>query len=332
MRRLIPFAPMVILSGACAFHEPTTALYTGAGEPDTHALPIPANRGAIEAWRLPDESPWSRYQKLTLLTYLETEPPLVPMYDVRGVDLVRRTSHVAAHLATVGLRPDTLWIVDLPGPAAVAFGAALSELSPIPIAPVITFNNWPAENEVVPAERTLSALVSMWPKPLDAKASGAVPVFLLDSSRLWERDLPPSEEAIDNRYALLPSDVPDAPTLQAMGITHVVYLVGDRTETPREEDDLHERALEYQNAGLGLSLVGLTDIERLGTAGNFTEIWARTPLIVLPRSTVLTDPAFYARARGGFGGVHAAPVSRVPGVSGVGHVGGLSHFGGGRGG
>ena len=80
------------------------------------------------------------------------------MPDINGLDVVRRAQAAASRLATQGVPPDTMWVIDLRGAASVAFGATLSQEASRPVAPVMTFNNWPADNEVVPAEQTLAAL------------------------------------------------------------------------------------------------------------------------------------------------------------------------------
>src|SRR6185312_5848924 len=145
----------------------------------------------------------------TLLTYLADTPVTATMPDVRALDVVSRAEAAAARVAASGVPADTMWIVDLRGAASVAFGATLSRESFHPVSPVLTFNNWPAENEVVPAEQTLSALVSMAPRVLPAGEVAAAPVFLLDAWRLALQNSTPDPSAVDNRYILLSSDFPD---------------------------------------------------------------------------------------------------------------------------
>lgn len=314
MNRLFAIAPFALLTTACAVRTPATALDVdrGAATPATRALSLPSDSEAIAAWQLPAEIPWSRYEKLTLLTYLGDEPMTVEMPDVANLDVVRRAQLAAERLAMVGVPYGTLWIVDLRGAASVAFGATLSRRAVTRVAPVMTFNNWPAEDEVVPAEQTLAALVTMTPKPL-VTGEPATPVFLLDAFRLAYRDESPDPEAVDNRYMLLPSDLPDAATLRAAGIFRVVYVVEDRGASSTEEDDVHEAALAYQDAGIDLSLVDLRGLASLGGMDRAApepawEAWFDDCRYhVRPRSTILEDPAFYHRARGGFGGVRAAP-------------------------
>jgi hypothetical protein len=343
MSRLVALAPVALLTTACAVRTPATALdvdaRVAAASPVTRTMVLPTDGQAIAAWHLPPTNPWSRYEKLTLLTYLADTPVSATMPDVEVMEVVRRAQIAAARLAVAEVPADTMWVVDLRGAASVAFGATLSQQSPNAVAPVMTFNNWPSENEVVPAEQTLAALVTMSPRPLAADAQ-AVPVFLLDAWRLAFRDSEPDPSAVDNRYMLLASDFPDPATLRARGIRRVVYVVEDRGRVSTEEDDFHEIALAYQDAGIPFCLVDLQQLASVDlTPGpeqrqdeRWAEYWDEWQTGVRSRSTVFDDPRFYARARGGFGGVRAAPVGRnyqpaTPTVGGRTPGGMMSHGG-----
>jgi hypothetical protein len=319
MNRLVALAaPVALLTTACGVRTPATALDARqVASPSVHEVELPSVAEAVTAWQLPPTSPWARYEKLTLLTYLADTPVMATMPDVRALDVVARAELAAARVASSGVPADTMWIVDLRGAASVAFGARLSRESSQAVAPVLTFNNWPAENEVVPAEQTLSALVSMAPRTLPAGEVQAAPVFLLDAWRLALRDATPDPTTVDNRYILLSSDFPDAATLLARGIRRVIYVVEDRGETSTEEDDVHDVALAYQAAGIPLSLVDLGQLAGMDVIPpeQYGERWAYYlddwRLEVQVRSTIFDDPGFYHRARGGFGGVRAAPVGRT---------------------
>jgi hypothetical protein len=317
MSRLAALAPVALLTTACAVRTPATALdVAGAASPATRTLELPSDVEAMAAWQLPPTSPWSRYEKLTLLTYLADTPVTATMPDVDALAMVRRAQVAAARLAAADLTGDTMWVVDLRGAASVAFGATLSHEARVPVAPVMTFNNWPADNEVVPAEQTLAALATMRPRPLASAEIQAVPVFLLDAWRLAARDAEPDPSAVDNRYMLFSTDFPDPAMLRAQGIRRVVYVVEDRGRTTTEEDDFHEVALAYQDAGIPICLV---DLQQLGglepvppdqVAERWVEYYDDWQISVRSRSTVIDDPRFYGRARGGFGGVHATPAGR----------------------
>jgi len=317
MNRLIAIAPVALLTTACAVRTPATALDArGEIATETYSLALPSDAQAIASWQLPPTSAWARYEKLTLLTYLADVPVTASMPDVTGLDVVRRAERAAGRLAEVGVQEDTMWVVDLRGAASVAFGATLSRQSYYPVATVLTFNNWPAENEVVPAEQTLAALVTMHPRPLGPGELQAPPVFLLDAWRLALRGSTPDPTAMDNRYVLLPSDFPDPATLRTRGIRRVVYVVEDRGQSSTEEDDFNEVALAYQNAGITLALVDLSQLCDLAPPEpqQWAERWADNyqdwGYDVRARATFFDDPLFYGRARGGFGGVRAAPPGR----------------------
>jgi hypothetical protein len=202
-----------------------------------------------------------------------------------------------------------MWVVDLPGAASVAFAAALSvsisDMSLQPIAPILTFNNWPAANELIPAEETLSALVAMQPRTPSAEEY-AVPVFLLDAWRLAYSDVEPAPQAFDNRYMLTASDMPDGATLLARGISQVLYVVDDLASTPTEEDDLQQIFLSYQALGVQVVMVDLAWLRSLAGPPRWEERLGPRVLYIDPaRLTVCVDPRFYRRSHGGFGGVHA---------------------------
>jgi hypothetical protein len=301
-------APIAILSTACAarpFTPSVSVAYWSEEVPGSVQAPTTRPSEAIGRWQLPTSDPWSRYTKLTLLGSLDADASHLELPDVMRLDVVQRAERAAAALASAGLPSDTLWMVDLRGPASVAFGAALTRLAREPVSPVLTFNNWPAENELIPAEETLAALLLLTPK-MPAGGVAGRPVFLLDSWRLAYRFDAPDEEVYDNRYVLNPTDLPDAETLRAQGITRVVYIVDSLDDTDTEEDDLHEVFLAYQAAGVSLHLVDLTWAE-----GRVSSAPAPLPValgdqvfVVRERVTILSSPIFYNRARGGFGGVH----------------------------
>jgi hypothetical protein len=202
----------------------------------------------------------------------------------------------------------------------VAFGTTLARRALSPVSLVLTFNNWPAENEVVPAEETLAALVAM-PPQLPASWVPTTPVFLLDSWRLAYRDAEPADGAVDNRYVLTAADLPDAATLKARGVEQVVYVVEDAKRQPFEEDDLHERMMDYQTAGIALSKIDLVGACE-GDPRPLGEWFVSTRYVVVPRVTVIGSGDFFRRSRGGFGGPIAIPAP----------VGSRSHWGGGGGG
>ena len=345
-------APIALLAGSCVTARPPSADFFARAEevPSPHQLLLPSGQRAFSAWQLPADDPWARYNKWTLLASLGDQAALGQLPDVQQLQIVRRAERIGALLGAGGLPEGTLWVVDLRGAAAVAFGNALSHAAPHPVSLVLTFNNWPASRELVPAEETLAALVTLRPRLPDAGLSGSRPVFLLDAWRLAYREDAADEEVIDNRYYLNPNDLPDAATLQAHGIRQVVYLtetLGGSSDTIVEEDDLNEPFARYAQAGISIAMLGLSDLDQQpdfvasGSASTLRTLRiARYYRVYVPRvrHTVLLSPLFYARSHGGFGGPRARPHyhgifhhGSRPGHR-TGHTGGFHSSGGHRGG
>ena len=321
--------PLLFLAGCVAPEFPAVeALPSEAVVSSPLAIPpralvqAPARDDVVAHWQLPTGSPWLPYEKLTLPSVLADSPAPVSLPLVEDLDEVRLARAAAARVAAEGLPVDAAWFVDLSGAASVAFAHALSNLSRASISAIPTFNNWPAENELVPAEDTLTAMIRMPPRLPANDDVSARPMFLLDSWRLAYKDETIDEDVIDNRYILTAADFPTAEVLRAQGIAQIVYVVSS-SDVLYEEDDLHDLFTAYEEAGI---LIYIVDLDSLaGTTDGWDDPWyvqARSHcLVVHPRLTVVYDPRFYHRSRGGFGGAHLLPSS-----------GGYVHFGHGGGG
>jgi hypothetical protein len=312
--------PLGLLASGCV-SEPFTAPPELGGEAVPFARPatVPAFHDVAASWELPAFSPWAPYVKLTLLSALDNQEQQGSIPDVDSLTSVTRARAAASAIAAAGLPKNAMWVVDMRGAASVAFGATLSQRSAVPIAPVITFNNWPAEREVVPAEETLAALCTQRPRQASASPEPTIPVFLLDSWRLAYRDDEPLEDLTDNRYMLTSADLPNVELLHAQGINQIIYVVERRGDSGHEEDDLNQTFLEYPAAGIAIHFVDLNWLEEIEVAPEPT-VWAqRLPeftLYVGPRTTVVYDPGFYRRSHGGFGGLHGGPFMVSPGYHG----------------
>jgi hypothetical protein len=314
MKRFLPglvtIATAPLALGGCYAEAWGERASPARATPPADVITAPGFAQLARTWSLPPGNPWAPYIKYTLLTYLGSgESNWLP--DPDALPEVHRARSAAARLSRAGLPADTLWVVDMNGAASVAFGAALSQFAAedgIAVAPIITFNNWPDEYELVPAEYTLAALARFSPSMPPAAGDPGRPVFLLDSWRLAHRDETPADDVTDNRYMLGPADLPDAATLRERGIRRVVYVVEDSNKTPHEEDDLNPSFAAWGDAGIELSMMDLADLERLPIDEPRVYPWGfgRT-FVVVPRPTLIHDPRFWARAHGGFGGVHAAP-------------------------
>jgi hypothetical protein len=190
--------------------------------------------------------------------------------------------------------------VDLRGAASVAFVATLSAHTPV--APVLTFNNWPAEDEVVPAEETLSALL-LYSPILPTAGAAATPVFVLDSFRLAYRD-ESIDEATDNRYALTQADFPTAGQLATGGIRHVVYVVEQWAASEVEEDDLHDVFAAWSEAGVPITVM---DLGALVQEPPLAVYLADHRYYPVPRMTIVEGPWLHHHSPGGFGGYEGPP-------------------------
>jgi hypothetical protein len=330
MRSLLVACPLALYTTACATRPwtPSAPVAYWAEEPALERpITVPTQTDTASWWQLPPESPWKRYEKLTLIASLDTVPRAAEMPDVAQLDVVAHAQQAALAVAAAGLPSDSMWVVDLRGAASVAFGAALSRRAQTPIAPVLTFNNWPAEEELIPAEETLAALVTMSPRLPQPSEVGARPVFLLDAWRLAYRFEPTEDDVTDNRYYLTQSDLPDVETLQQQGIRKLVYVVESLDDTSVVEDDLQETFLAYQHAGIQIYMVDLPSLSRELSPG--PESWGSLEshgFYVEVRPTILEDPRFYVRAHGGFGGAHSGP---SPFYLHYHRGAGWAHFGGG---
>jgi hypothetical protein len=336
MREVFLVPPIAALVTGCAEDAalPSPTLPEGAHAPLYATLAFPARDEVFRHWQVPPGSPWAPYAKYTLITALDEDEsdslafPLVdPLPEVQG------SAAAARQVASRGVPPGVMWVVDLRGPASVAFGATLSTAGVDPVTLVPTFNNWPGAGEVVPAEETLAALATISPRP-PTDAGAARPVFLLDAWRLAYRHTPIADGAYDNRYALAPSDFPDAEALGAAGIRRVIYVVERRAAAVAEEDDLTATFLGYERAGIAVALVDLDELAHVHPEDDWDELLARDHLTIVPRPTVVLEPEFYARSHGGFGGIRAIPSFglRRPGGGlgwGIGHASSGFHGGGG---
>ncbi len=324
VRAVGPVAAM--LSSACVdqpwtpsvpvayWSQPVPEGHTSSGNVHTADL--------MQRWALPDGDPWQPYQKMTLLTSIDDMETSTKLPDTNALDVVQKARTAAQRIAAAGIPRDTMFIVDLRGPASVAFGAELTRNTLAPLSLVLTFNNWPAEDEVIPAEETLSAIVHDAPR---TQGNGA-PIFLLDAWRLAFRFDEADPGWVDNRYMVL--DLPSAEVLAARGIKHVVYLVESLDDTEVEEDDLNESFLAWQTSGVRIAMMDLASMAERAVPSQWDGILNQTLLSVAPRRLVIHDPNFYVGSHGGFGGIRA-----TPGVSGGhAHWGGGGFHGGGHGG
>ncbi len=145
------------------------------------------------------------------------------------------------------------FVVDLPGPESVAFAAGLQPRATA----LFTFDNWPHPLGVVPAHLTLAAIVHYRERFVAATAAAdrdRARAYVLDRDRLAAYGNEPRR--FDNRYRVR---LPTAGSLRTRGVAHVLYVVPEGA-APRELDDLAERFVEYDAAGIRVRMLGLGDL------------------------------------------------------------------------
>ena len=158
-------------------------------------------------------------------------------------------------LSQVDKGAETFFIVDLPGPEAVAFGAAMAGWADV----IPSFDNWPHPYGVVRSHDTLAALlyyaasVEEQKKQLPESAPG---LLLLDTQRL--APYTDADDKFDNRYI---ATVPSAAALQQRGV-NIMYVVPTR-EQKEESDDLNDDFVAYKDAKLKVVLFPLSDFQKV---------------------------------------------------------------------
>ena len=328
---LVPLAWFVSGCGLRPWTPSVSVAFWSEDVPAGRDVNLPRSWDIARAWTVPPEIPWSKWTKGTLMSAVDPMGTVATLPDVRQLEVVGAASAAASNVARGGLPVDTLWLVDLRGAASCAFASTLTREAREPVAPIVTFNNWPANEAVVPADETLAGLLAFPPKLPAPEAVNATPVFLLDSWRLAYRFDDPGDEVYDNRYMLMPGDLPDVAALHERGITRVVYVVEDLDDAEVEEDDLHASFAAWQAAGIGIHMVDLDFLSTVGAPqkGMWQVDWASrlSPRTywVRERYTLVDDPFFYSRARSGFGLARGRP------MIGPGYRGGGSYVGGGSG-
>jgi hypothetical protein len=230
----------------------------------------------------PDESPWSAWAKPVLFTALGrvTPPPelLLP----------------AALTWAPSAAARTVVVVDLPGADAVWAGLALARQGyrPVPLfngclAPAMLVDVAPLAAALLAGCAVLSGLTL---------AREAPPAFLLDSRRRENAQRARPGE-FDNRWAVVPQDMPSGNHLRSAGITAVLVRAA------RIQDDLTHILCRYQQAGVRLVQVaddiGEPQPLTVSEPSRFRSLWYRLGVFAGLRRN----------SAGGFGAVVPQPSS-----------------------
>jgi len=256
----------------------------------------------FDVWAPLESGPgaWSRWAKPILFHALVDEPVPAP---VDAPPLAMPWAPAADGR--------TALVVDVPGARAVALGVALARLGwrPVPV-----FNGAPPPFDVRPAVAVAPMIAALAQGA--ATLAGvtlpptAPPAFLLDADRAGQGKPLPGE--YDNRWIVLPQDLPSGDWLVAHGVREVLVVTG----AAYPSDDLAHALERWRRAGLGLLAVD----PDVGAAPG--PLAPRPPVHF--RSLVY---AFFARlglspnAAGAFGAV--VPVPPPPDPDGTGRPGGF---------
>lgn len=180
------------------------------------------------AWA-PADSRWSVWAKPVMFA----QGPLT--FEGEAPELPTTGSLRARHAAV---------ILDLPNAKSIVLGIALAQIG---FQPVPLYNATHAHKALVDMDR-IRDLLPWGAEQLRMlkRRPEAPPVFLLNSERMENSLGATSPGRYDNRWCLLPQDMPSADALKAAGINEVVLV----SEAVR--DDLRHILHRYQEAKLSL--------------------------------------------------------------------------------
>lgn len=204
----------------------------------------------LKAWQ-PNSATWQPYYVPTLIQSLSQQTlqsAIVPVCSASMREAYSRGLGMRELVKNSTNPTQTAVIVDLPGPEAVAFAAAMADVA----VPVLTFDNWPHPLGVVQSHLTLAALIYFAKEVAEksAKRSNNAPsVLVLDSARLTK--YVDADNQFDNRYM---AKMPSAENLAAMGIKSVMYATPDEKQTT-EADDLNDDFATYQEKNIKVELL-----------------------------------------------------------------------------
>jgi hypothetical protein len=153
----------------------------------------------------------------------------------------------------------TAVVVDLDGPASVAFAAELSNR----FDPVFCFDNWPHPRGVVRAHETLAAAATLLPtfeQNAVLRPQNAPPVFVLDRRRLTP--YVDEENTFDNRSV---ARLPGADVLMRLGIKRVFYIAPDGASVVDLDDVNEDLVVWHAAAGIPVRTVDFDDWRGINT-------------------------------------------------------------------
>ncbi len=205
----------------------------------------------------PRNPQWQPFFVPTLIQSLQ-QTSLAPQVKMVNTNAMRESYQRASGLRNLLSQSpnakETLIIADLPGSSSIAVGAQLADT--VQLVPV--FDNWPHPLGVVRSHETLGAML-YYAGEIDEKRSrageNAPTMLLLDSTRL--SNYTDQDNQFDNRYL---AKLPPADQLKQRGISQVIYLTRDESQT-QELDDINEDFVEWQKQGINVRMLRLSEFK-----------------------------------------------------------------------
>jgi hypothetical protein len=207
----------------------------------------------MKAWQ-PNADEWKPYYIPTLIQSLSQatlQSVIAPVCSPSMREAYSRGLGMRELLKTSKNPTETIVIADLPGPEAVAFAAALSDVA----VPVLTFDNWPHPLGVVQSHLTLAALL-YFAKEVSEKSAKrekkAPAVMVLDANRLT--NYVDADNQFDNRYI---AKLPSADNLATLGVKSAMYATPNEAQKT-ELDDINDDFATFKEKNIAIEILPIT--------------------------------------------------------------------------
>lgn len=177
----------------------------------------------------PAESPWSVWAKPVIFADMEYVQELDEQLTLPKVQNFPLPSNTAA-------------VIDVDGSDSVLFGLALAQIG---YRPVPLYNSGMASSMLVDM-RAISNYLALGAAVLKRStlSEEAPPAFMLNADRLDNEQGAKIPGRYDNRWCIVPQDMPSADFLKDAGITQIALV------SKAVEDDLSHVLYGYQEAGI----------------------------------------------------------------------------------
>ncbi len=249
---------------------------------------MPLSREELYELWAPPGSPWSLWAKPVLFANARPDSTKLAPFE-------------AGHLETFGYLRDAAIVVDVPGVRSVLVGLALAQngYRPVPL-----YNGAAAPSSLINMGAIADALAAGAARlQRMAHQPDARPAFLLNADRMDHSAGAMAPGRFDNRWCVVPQDMPSATFLKSAGINQVVLIAESLA------DDLAHVLYRYQEAKLELRRFAKTNaLEPLNIPrpNAYKAAWYRAAVFAGLRRN----------AAGGFGGITPDPGDGIGGVGG----------------